>query len=553
MTEWSSTQGGTDTSSERSALINAARVARERWWLIATCGVVCLVVVAALSLRAQKQYTATSEVLAKPSNLPAVIAPSQGQPTDPTTLARIQSDDASLINSTTIAGIVKNLLHSRESVAGLLDQVQTTVNSSNDLIAISVTDPSPAQAAAKANAFATALVNYLTQSAQAQLIAGQARLQNQLAQLPATDPSRTALQQGLEQVVALEAVTNGGAQIVQQAAPPSSPSSPNTKRNAAFGIVAGLLLGLALAFLLDLFDRRIKSAEALERLYELPALTTVPLRRRAPGEREPHIDLEPFRILRDAFGYVSLRERARVILVTSAVSGEGKTWASTGLARAMALAGRSVVLIEGDVHRPALKRQLGIEANGRGLMNALVEGGNALDLVRHATSAASLSVLPSGPFTPNSAELLRLPAMKRVLKQLADAFDFVVIDGPPLLPVADAQVLLDNPEIDVVLVVARPYLTTRDHIRGAIAVLKRHPERGVGLVINAVRERARDYYSYRRRADEDDDGVVLSDHEMLATSTVAQSGRAARRSREPGGDSGAEALDPIADRSSEPR
>jgi polysaccharide biosynthesis transport protein len=551
MTEWSSTQGGTDTSSERSALIDAVRVVRERWWLIAVTGVVCLVVVLALSLRAQKQYTATTQVLAKPSNLPAVIAPSQGQPTDPTTLARLQSDDASLISSTTIATAVKNALHSQESVSDLLAQVQTTVNSSDDLIGISVTDPRPALAAAKANAFAAALVNYLTQSAQAQLIAGQARLQNELAQLPATDPSRTALQQGLEQVVALEAVTNGGAQTVQQAGVPSSPSSPNTKRNAAFGIVAGVLLGLALAFLLDLFDRRIKSTEALERIYGLPALTSVPLRRRMPGEREPHIDLEPFRILRDALGYVSLRERARVILVTSAVSGEGKTWASSGLSRAMALAGRSVVLIEGDVHRPALKRQLGIEADGRGLMNALVEGGNALDLVQDAPQAPSLSILPSGPFTPNSAELLRLPAMTRVLKQLADAYDFVVIDGPPLLPVADAQVLLDNPEVDVVLVVARPYLTTREHIRGAIAVLKRHPDKGIGLVINAVRERTRDYYTYRKRPE--DDELVLADPDVLTTSDLARSKRPARRARVADGAGSAESLDRVADRSSEPR
>jgi succinoglycan biosynthesis transport protein ExoP len=551
MTDWSSTPGGTETSSERSALVNGVRVVRERWWLIAVAAVVCFFVMLVLSLHAQKQYTATSQVLIKPSNLPAVISPSQGQPTDPNTLARIQSDDASLITSTTIAASVKSTLHSRESVSDLLSQVQANIDSSNDLIDVSVTDSSPAQAAAKANAFANGLVNYLTQSAQSQLIAGQARLQNELAALPATDPSRAALQQGLEQVVALEAVTNGGAQTVQEASTPTSPSSPKVKTNLAIGLVVGILIGLALAFLLDLFDRRIKSAEALERLYGLPALTSVPLRRRLPGEREPNIDLEPFRILRDAFGYVSLRERARVILVTSAVSGEGKTWASSGLARAMALAGRSVVLIEGDVHRPAIKRQLGIEADGRGLMNSLVEGGSALDLVQEVPGADSLSVLPSGPFTPNSAELLRLPAMKRVLTQLSDAFDFVVIDGPPLLPVADAQVLLDNPEVDVVLVVARPYLTTREHIRGAIAVLKRHPEKGMGLVVNAVRDRARDYYSYRKRRDEEDDGLVLSDHEVLATSAVAQSGRAARRPRRKV-DGGPDGLDRVADRSSEP-
>jgi succinoglycan biosynthesis transport protein ExoP len=548
MTEWSST--GADVSSEHSALINAVRVVRERWWLIAVSGLVCFLVMLVLSLHAHKQYTATAALLVKPSNLPAVIAPSQSQPQDANTQARVQADDVSLVTSNTIARAVKRNLHSAESVADLANQVQASVDSSNDLIKVSVTDAHPGQAAVKANAFATALVDYLTTSAQAQLIAGQAKLQSELARLPATDPSRTALQQGLEQVIALEAVTNGGAQVVEQAGRPATPSSPRVKRNLAIGLAAGVLLGLALAFLLDLFDRRIKSTEALERLYGLPAMSSVPLRRKLPGERE-HIDLEPFRILRDALGFISLREHPKVILVTSAVSGEGKTSVSEGLARAMAAAGKSVALIEGDVHRPALKRHLGIASNGRGLMNALVEGGSgAVDLVEESPARPSLWVLSSGPFTPNSAELLRLPAMSQVLGDLAEAFDFVIIDGPPLLPVADAQVLLQNAAIDIVMIVARPYLTTREHIRGTLAVLKRHPDKGFGLVINAVRERSRGYYGYRR---EYEDGGLVPQATVLSppASRPARppgSSRVRRVPRRPP----AEDLDQIADPRSEP-
>ena len=390
MTEWSSPVGA-EVSTERSALINAVRVIRERWWLIAITGVVCSAVMLGLSLRAQKQYTATSSLLVKPSNLPAVIAPSQSQPTDPNTLARVQSDDVSLVTSSTIAAAVKQKLGSKESVSDLRSQVEATADSTNDIIVVSVTDPNPAQAAAKANAFASALVDYLAGSAQQQLVAGQAKIQKELAQLPAGNPSRAALQQGLEQVIALEAVTNGGVQVVQQASTPTTPSSPKVKRNAVIGLAAGILLGLALAFLLDLFDRRIKSPEMLERLYGFPAIASIPLRRKLPGEREPHVDLEPFRILRDALGFISLRERPQVILVTSAVSGEGKTSVAAGLARAMSAAGKSVVLIEGDVHRPALRQQFGITSNGRGLMNALVEGGNAVELVQ-STAGAAVSI-----------------------------------------------------------------------------------------------------------------------------------------------------------------
>jgi Mrp family chromosome partitioning ATPase len=113
-----------------------------------------------------------------------------------------------------------------------------------------------------------------------------------------------------------------------------------------------------------------------------------------------------------------------------------------------------------------------------------------------------------------------MPAMNRVLDDLADAFDYVVLDGPPLLPVADAQVLLQNPAIDVVLIVARPYLTTREYVRSTLAVLKRHPEKGFGLVVNAVRERAGGYYGYRKRHADDD--VVFGDGTALSSSPPAR-------------------------------
>jgi Mrp family chromosome partitioning ATPase len=86
--------------------------------------------------------------------------------------------------------------------------------------------------------------------------------------------------------------------------------------------------------------------------------------------------------------------------------------------------------------------------------------------------------------------------MTNLLAELADEHDLVVIDGPPLLPVADAQVLLDDPTLDVCLIVARPYLTTREAVRGSLAIIERHPEKGMGLVVNAVHEASTGYHQY---------------------------------------------------------
>ena len=480
---------------ERSELVTAARVLRERWWLVLVCFAVCAGITVAVALRSVKQYTATSTLLVQPSNLPALIDSSQTQATDSATLERLEADDVSLIQSGPVAALVKQSSHTPYSVADLQDIVTGSPEAGNDLIDVSVTDPDPATAAVLANAFANALVSYLNASAQAQLISGQARLETELANLSPRNPEQAPLAQALKEVIALRAVTNGGVQVVSLAPIPTSPSSPKTKRDAVIGGVVGILLGLALIYMLNLFDRRVKTTKELEHQYGMSALTSVPLRRRpAPREHVAQTDLEPFRILRDALSYVSLRKDTRVVLVTSAVPGEGKTRVASGLAEALAVANRAVALVEGDVHRPAVKDQFGLQTNGRGLMNVLVDGTNPLDLMQITPRLQSLSVLPSGPYTPNSAELLRLPAMANLLGDLAQEFEFVIIDGPPLLPVADAQVLLDNSMIDAVLIVARPYLTTREQVRSALSVLKRHATTGIGLVINGTRDGRSGYY-----------------------------------------------------------
>lgn len=495
------------SANEHPGLMSSLRVIRERWWLVAVCFVLGVAITTALALHATKQYTATATLLVQPSNLPALIEPSQAQATDSATLARLQADDVSLVSSIPVAAMVKRTLRLPDSVSDLQQVPVASPEASNDLIDVSVTDPDPARAAALANAFADSTVRYLTASAQAQLIAGQARLQSELSQMSAGNPGQAPLAQALREVIALRAVTNGGVQVVNRATVPTSPSSASVKRDAVVGGVAGLIVGLILIYMLDLFDHRIKTTDEIERLYGMPPLVSVPLRRRqASTGRAALAELEPFRILRDAVTHVSLRQETRVVLVTSAVPGEGKTRVASGLAEAVAAANKLVALVEADVHRPALTSEFGIPTNSRGLMNVLVDGGSPLELMQVVPRRASLSVLPSGPFTPNSAELLRLPAMTNALGDLAHAFELVILDGPPLLAVADAQVLLDNSMIDAVLVVARPNITTRDQVRSALSVLKRHPAKGIGLVINGARESHGSYYYAESSTDEEPTG-----------------------------------------------
>ncbi len=415
---------------------------------------------------------------------------------------RETADTLSILQSGTVARQVKNSLHLSESAADLQGRLSASVDPNTDLITISVTDPSPTFAAKLANGFANSLVNYLTQAQQAQIAAGQAQISRQIAQLPATNSSaRTVLEQALKQVTALRAVTNGNVQIVDPAQPPTSPSSPNVKRDAVVGGLVGIILGLAVAFLIDLGDRRVKTVTDLEQLYGLPALTTIPLRKRTPTtQRELQLDLEPFRILRDGLSFTALRDNPRVVLITSAAPGEGKTRVAVGLARAVAITGSRVVLVEADLHRPMVVRTLRLEAGGRGLTNALVGGADLSKLIRPVPGVPGLSVLSSGPLTLNVAELLRSASMGIVLSELAAEYDYVILDGPPIVPVTDAQVLMDSARLDVCVVVARPYVTTRDYVARAVAVLKRHPGIATCLAVNGVRELKKHYY-YRASED----------------------------------------------------
>jgi capsular exopolysaccharide synthesis family protein len=312
------------------------------------------------------------------------------------------------------------------------------------------------------------------------------------------------LQDALSKVTALEVMQTGDAQVVDTADPPSSPSSPRPKLDAIVGLLLGLALGVGLAFLIDMLDRRIKSTEDFEALYGLRALATVPERHRAPrNERERNAQLEPFRILRNGLSFLSVGQQVQTVLVTSSISGEGKSTVAAGLARAVALSGQSVILVEVDLRRPSLSSIFDLGDNPRGVTTALVGNVSPGELLRHPLAGLrSFSVLPSGPLPPNAAELLRSAEMSILLEDLRRRAEVIVLDAPPLLPVADAQVLLDNPQIDACLVVGRAFHTRREQARRARIILERHRLRNIGLVVNALHQVDASYDYY----DEGEDG-----------------------------------------------
>ncbi len=465
-----------------SPVVNAFQTLKDRWWIPVLGMVLGTVISLAVALASTKQYTGGSSLLIRQSNLQTLIDPTaSANSEDP---ARLTATNLLLVTSTAVAQRVQAALGSTESPSDLISQITASANPDADIINIAAKDPSPKRAADLANAFAEQFVAFERAQAQDQAAAGAARLRSEIASLPASDTAELAqLQQALHNVLALQAVTTGDATVIDSATPPSSPSSPNLKKAAVLGLLAGLAVGLAAVFLIDLFDRRIKTIEEFENAYNLRAIGSLPRVTRAHPSTSP-ASLESFRILRGALSYLAADSEMRVALVTSAVVSEGKTTVAAGLAYAAALGGQQVVLVEADLRRPSLRRHFELGPDSRGLTTALVSEVSLDEVLQTPIdNMPTLRVLPSGPFSPHTSELLSSREMRHVLDELARSADLVIIDSPPLLPVADAQVLLELPVIDATLVVCRTYLTTRDQARRCRAVLERQRVRNAALVV----------------------------------------------------------------------
>ncbi len=492
-----------DAAHEQPGLVRTLRILRERWVIIVGTTIVAAVVAGAYSSTRPKEYTATSKLLFAPNTLAQQVGGVAQQPdSDP---EATKATNILLVTTSTVANRVRTELHLTPVDVG---SVSAVGESDANVVDINVTNSDPALAAKIANQWARAFVAYSRGNAIAQAKQAETTIQAKLNAMAPTNPQREGLVQAMAKLVLAEAAATSDASFVQAATVPTTPSSPKPKRDAVIAGALGLLLGIALAFLLNVFDRRLKSVDDFEELYGHQALTTLPERTKAPASaRDRQAALEPFRILRTGLAFMSASQDIRVVMVTSAIPGEGKSTVSSGLARAAALAGQRVVLVECDLRRPTFHESFDLGDDPRGLTTALIGGVPVAELVRPVLHGLrALTVLPSGPTPPNAAELFHSSEMTAVLGDLADMADLVVLDCPPLMPVADSHVLLDNPQVDACLIVGRAYHTTRDAARGARAILDRRRLRRIGLVVNGLRDHTERYDYYGTTEDEPDPG-----------------------------------------------
>ena len=438
-------------------------------------------------------YEASTMVLVEGRQTPGTPSSS-----DLRTSAELAAYYSSLIKTRSILEKVAEQLPAGYDVGRLSGALRVT--SPGSFIEIGARDRDPVLAADIANISAQTFIEDLQERQFAQIAQFQASLsQYGISQ----DPS----------IIAAQVATMQTLSILEEARTPTQPSNPpNQWRDVLLGALLGLIAAGFVVFVIEYFDDSIKSVEELKSIsgLELAGSVTgglspsgsVPLQRLSGGRLPLILDDEDQRSpLAEAYKYVVLNLEfstltetdMNTIMVTSALPGEGKTTTATNVAISMARGGKSVVLVDSDLRKPAMHTILGLEPS-RGLTSALL-GTATIDEVLLSSGVENLKVVVSGPLPPDSTRVLRSPRMVELIKALEERADIVIFDSPPVLAVADPIVLAA--QVDGVLLVVDSNGTRRDALRRTAQNLNQVNPNILGAVLNKVKSgRSGGYYYY---------------------------------------------------------
>jgi capsular exopolysaccharide synthesis family protein len=496
-----------DRSSEERLDVRALlTVIRRRIAVIVLCTALVSGAALALSLLQEKEYTATATLLFRDPQLDQKLFGSSF--VDSTSDAqREAATNLKLVSLDIVAARTARAIGRGFTEGDVSDRIETSSESEADVVSIEASDRDPQFAARLANRFAEEYIGFRRGADRAKIAAAEQLVQRQLDRLPPEEqasPSARSLRERLQELQIVTALQTGNAEQVEVAQPPTSPSSPRPRRNTAIGAVLGLLLGLAMAFLLERLDRRIRDPKELADIFERPTLASIPVTDDIASKdgHLPATAAEPFRMLRANLRYFNVDQQIRSVLVTSPQPGDGKSTVAWNLAVASASAGTSTLLIEADLRRPSFAEWTRT-ASRLGLSGLLSHQGEIDDVIHSVAldegpggaRSHGLDVILSGPLPPNPDELIDSQRMREIMDDAHLRYELVVVDTPPMSAVSDAIPLMSM--VSGVIVVGRLGRTTRDAARHMAHQLQNLEARTLGVVVNAVSGRHLGYgYGY---------------------------------------------------------
>jgi polysaccharide biosynthesis transport protein len=439
-----------------------------------------------------------------------------------------------LAQSQPVAALAAKTLGSTATPEQLLEHVSVDVPANSQVLRIHYRDPVPLSAQRGADAFAKAYLDFRRSDAELQARTSRAGLESDLAKLnkelnkaqkTAADPNVSAAVRGAaarkaqslsnridglqNQLLAFTGLDFTPGTVIAPAVLAERPATPNHRLDLGIGLLVGFFLAMVAAFVRDRTDGRLRGREELAERLDRPVLATIPpLRARVrdagaprwkPRRRSTLVTFEQpqspaaesYRTLRTRMARLAGQLDIKSVMVVSAAAGEGKSTTAANLAVVLAETGKDVLLVSADLRRPRVHQFFGL-TNESGLADLLAdgaaptaEGGKQPAAGQLWSVAPHLWVLPSGPVPPRPSALMDSDAMRRFLKEQRDQFDFIILDCPPALVVADALALA--PLADAVLVVADAKLGDR----AAVGRLKEELEQVGGSLVGAVLNRSK--------------------------------------------------------------
>jgi capsular exopolysaccharide synthesis family protein len=449
------------------------KVIRRRWLSVVVFVAVALAISGILSWQTTPQYESKARVFISVNAQDSADAATTGF----FVTSRVTTY-ADLATSTELMEMVIDDLDLGVSPEQLADRVAAEVIPETTLIELTVRDPDARDAQRNAEWLSLRYAEYLTQ-----------------VETP----------EGADEAQILASVTDNANYNPAAVA-------PQTGLFLAVAGLIGLLIGVATALTREILDRTVSAQEHIKEVTAAPVLASVGFDKEI-GESPLLTNLgsfaprtEAFRLLRTNLQFLDLDDQPRCLVISSAVPGEGKTMTSTNLAIALAQTGRRTLLIDADLRRPRVAGQLGLDA-AVGLTTILVGKTETQDAIQ-VHEPSGLHFLASGAKPPNPTEILQSRVTQDLVKSLRDEYDMVIVDAPPLLPVADASVLATL--ADGVILVVKHGKTTRDQLGEAIARLNQVGGRLFGVVVNMIPRRSTNSYYYYYYEEGDGKGRLKS-------------------------------------------
>ena len=284
--------------------------------------------------------------------------------------------------------------------------------------------------------------------------------------------------------------------IIDPAESGDIPVSPKRKLIYLGAILAALILGAMMIYIKDIFTQTIQDKSEIEKFIDVPILGEVIYdRSKTPiviSEGKRSFIAEQFRQIRTSLSYMGIDETHKKIMITSSISGEGKSFIAINLAMSLSLMDKKVVLLELDLRKPKVSEQFNVPRH-MGLSTYLI-GKAVIEEILKPTATKNIFLIPSGPIPPNPSELISNGRLPELLEYLKTHFDYILIDTAPVNPVTDAFII--SPMCDVTLYVVRDSYTPKVFLKKLAEKLRRKSLKNPAIIFNGIKGKGFGKYAY---------------------------------------------------------